>query len=81
MNPHLHELGAVMDAAIIRRVVARRSYVVRSCTSKRRYDDKKAAVSHINLMLRHGRGNTRHLRAYPCEECHGYHITKDEPDE
>ena len=48
-----------------------------SC-GKLRYPDKKAAVSQINRLKkargRHGRPEW--LRAYYCEDCNGWHITK-----
>lgn len=49
-----------------------------SC-QKMRYPDKKAALSAKNHRTR-GRRATRHnrpksLRAYPCPDCHGWHLT------
>lgn len=45
---------------------------------KRRYPDKKAAISAINAAWkRRGRGRRpkTELRAYHCHECGGWHIT------
>jgi hypothetical protein len=51
--------------------------LARAC-GKLRYPDKKAAVTFLNS-FRHERG--RHgrpewLRAYPCPDCGGWHVTK-----
>jgi hypothetical protein len=45
---------------------------------KRRYPDRKAAQSAINLLLRRrGRhGIPEALRSYPCPQCRGWHLTK-----
>ena len=49
----------------------------RSC-GKQRYADKKSAVTKINALKkargRHGRPEW--LRAYPCPDCGGWHLTK-----
>ena len=58
---------------------------------KTRYPDKKAALSAINYRARrrhdhgHGRHNTsrrgkeKALRAYPCPDCRGWHLTSNVP--
>lgn len=45
---------------------------------KTRYPDKRAAVSQINLNRpnRGRRGRAETLRAYHCEQCGGWHLTK-----
>jgi len=53
---------------------------VKMCGSKRRFEDKKEATTFINFFRRTGRG--RHgrpddLRAYPCPNCRGWHLTKE----
>lgn len=52
---------------------------------KKRYPDKKTALSAANFRLhRRGgtgnrkaprRGKVKALRAYPCPDCHGWHLT------
>lgn len=45
------------------------------------YPDKKAAVSAMNVILRdHRRNRPRHLRAYWCDGCRGWHLTKQDND-
>lgn len=52
----------------------------RECESKRRYADKKAAVSQINAHKpnrgRHSR--PEYLHAYHCTFCNGWHLSKGE---
>lgn len=45
---------------------------------KNRYQDKKAAVSEINRLkkVRGRHGRPEWLRAYHCDDCNGWHITK-----
>lgn len=47
-----------------------------ACARKVRYDDKKAAVTQINLIQ--DRRGEQNLRAYPCPSCRGWHLTKDD---
>lgn len=44
------------------------------CGGKNRYDDKKAAISQINRIMR-GRHRVKKLRAYPCPNCRGWHLS------
>lgn len=49
------------------------------CANKRRYATKKEIMTQINAFNRHSRG--RHgrpecLRAYYCDKCGGWHMTK-----
>lgn len=81
VNPHLEAIGAEIDAAIAERARARQSYIVRSCASKRRYPDKKSALTHINFMRKRRRGNTVNRRAYGCDLCSGWHMTNDDHDD
>lgn len=52
------------------------------CTSKRRFDDKRAAVTAKNSWSRrrgrHGRAES--VRIYPCPICKGWHMTKLETE-
>lgn len=49
----------------------------KSCEGKRRYADKRAAVSEINFIFkRRHRHRPERLRAYPCKHCGGWHLTK-----
>lgn len=49
----------------------------KQCRGKRRYADKKAAVIEANLILKsHRRNRPKALRAYPCPDCRGWHLTK-----
>lgn len=49
----------------------------RAC-GKLRYPDKKAAITQINWLkkVRGRHGRPKWLRAYFCDECRGWHITK-----
>lgn len=48
-----------------------------NCRSKRRYDDKRAALTALNQIMRsHRRHRPEGLRAYPCPVCRGWHLTK-----
>lgn len=54
-----------------------------NCNKKFAYQDKKAALSAINLRTQ-GRSKVRHnrlppggLRAYHCPDCNFWHITRD----
>lgn len=49
----------------------------RAC-GKLRYPDKKAAVTQINRLkkVRGRHGRPEWLRAYHCDDCNGWHITK-----
>lgn len=49
-----------------------------SCEDKQRYDSKKDAltVRNIRLHTANRRGKPKFLRAYPCDECGGWHLTK-----
>lgn len=57
--------------------IADSSTSVRRC-GKHRYPDKRAALTMLNstrrLRGRHGRAMA--LRAYHCEDCGGWHLTK-----
>lgn len=47
------------------------------CGGKARYEDKKAAISAINHVMRgHRKNRPDNLRAYPCPNCRGWHLTK-----
>jgi len=51
----------------------------RGCSGKHRYPNKKAAITKLNRIMRsHRRNRPEHLRAYACEHCAGWHLTKDE---
>lgn len=54
--------------------------VAGECLNKKRYDDKKAAMSELNLRVagrsRRRRGKPVSLRAYACPHCRGWHLTK-----
>ncbi len=44
---------------------------------KNRYPDKKAALTARNsIMSGHRRNRPKKLRAYPCPDCDGRHLTK-----
>lgn len=44
---------------------------------KNRYPDKKSALTARNAVLRgHRRNQPKSLRAYPCPDCAGWHLTK-----
>lgn len=48
-----------------------------NCRRKRRYDDKKAALTARNGILgSHRRNRPENLRAYPCPFCRGWHLTR-----
>jgi len=48
-----------------------------ACT-KHRYPDKKSALTAINHRLHgHQRNRPEYLRAYPCPDCRGWHLTKN----
>jgi len=50
-----------------------------ACNGKRRYDDKKAAVSEINRFRKTRRGahgGPEDLRAYACPLCKSWHLSK-----
>lgn len=48
-----------------------------NCNGKVRYHDKRAALTAKNYRMRgHNRKRPDHLRAYPCPECQGWHLTK-----
>ncbi len=46
--------------------------------NKTTYPDKQAAQTVINRSLRRRRNNPGSLRAYPCNACQGWHLTKSE---
>ncbi len=51
---------------------------MRDCDHKQRYPDKKAARTALNrIMNQHRRNRPEHLRAYPCQLCRGWHLTKN----
>lgn len=48
------------------------------CNGKKRFPDKKSAVSAVNFLMRHGHGRRHrpdYVRVYPCPDCQGYHMT------
>lgn len=50
----------------------------RSACGKLRYADKRSAVTAANYRRRdhhHKRGKTKHLRAYCCPDCGGWHLS------
>ena len=54
--------------------------VVSQSCGKIVYADKKAVISQLNrLMKKRGRrGRPEYLRAYYCDVCKGWHLTKNE---
>lgn len=52
---------------------------VRGCTGKHRYPNKKSAATKLNRIMRsHRRNRPDYLRAYHCEHCNGWHLTKED---
>lgn len=45
---------------------------------KRCYPDKRAAVTMASVRMRSRRCPPAQLRAYYCDYCHGWHLTKKE---
>lgn len=67
-----------IEAVEMARLIVQRHRILKdmqACDRKVRYADKKAAVSQINLIRRLGRATE--LRAYPCPQCAGWHLSKD----
>ena len=46
--------------------------------NKASYPDKKAALGAKNRALRRRKNRPDHLRAYFCEECRAWHLTKQQ---
>lgn len=67
-------IWAEVDVAAAHRARERREAM---CESKKRYD-KRGAQSAINLIQRTGRA--RHMRAYACPICQGWHIARNTND-
>jgi len=46
---------------------------------KRAYPDKKSALTAANQRMKRGggsrKGKVKHLRAYPCPDCHKWHLS------
>lgn len=49
-------------------------------TGKRRYSKKVDALIALMKLKKHDDGQHREKRAYKCEFCRGFHLTKQEPD-
>lgn len=66
---------------LIRQMRTMRREPLPDCNGKKRYPDKKTAVTALNFMM-NGMAQNRHrpeyLRFYYCEECNGYHLTKSQ---
>ena len=61
-----------MNDSLIARLVAEEAD---SCGGKVRYASKKLAVTSKNRAMSRRRHRPKFLRAYPCPDCRGWHLT------
>ena len=54
---------------------------IRRCNDKIKYKTRSVAIVSASSILRQNRQDTSCLRAYQCQYCNGWHLTKSNDEE